>query len=82
MAVYPESYYHNPLNAMADCEKRERWEEMKRERKAYRDEVGCRGCSRYMAELETCSEGQTPHNGGFCRWCWDGRTGKPAPEIK
>lgn len=80
--IYPESYYRDPANAQTDLAKEQRRASLKVERKRYRAEVGCQGCSRYLTGVKSCGEGQTPNEAGFCGHWWDMRPGKPAPEIK
>ena len=84
--AYPESYYHNPEMAVADCTRLERYAQLKAERKARRAMYGCLCCARYRQDLKACSEGQEPNHGhintaNWCKWHWDDRSNKPAPEI-
>ena len=83
--AYPESYYRSPeLGAVQEMEWQEKKEQIKRERKAYRKQVGCAGC--YYREDEvfdgeyTCSIDMEKHAGGFCKLWFDIRTGKTPDE--
>jgi len=82
--VYPSSYY-GPADQAAECmqwELKREW--LKRERKRYRQLVGCAGCW-YAEEVikgaYLCQKGNTPHKGGFCGDWFDIRTGKRPDEI-
>ena len=84
--AYPESYYHNPEYAVEDHRRLEIYAERKAARKARRDVYGCQCCARYRHDLKACSEGQGPNRGHinqahWCKWHWDDRSTKPAPEI-
>ena len=79
--------YSDPANAVGKITQRIEYDRNKALRKAYRAETGCKSCARYMAALNICSEGKMPNisvDGGpkWCKFWWDHRSSKPAPEIE
>ena len=74
--------YSDPSNAVGHLTKRITYDRRKAERKAYRADKGCKGCARYVRELDACGAAQNPHKDGFCKWWWDDRVGTKPPEVK
>ena len=77
--VHPEDYYKSALHGAINLEGQLTKEQIKAERKSHRDKVGCSGC--YHAEevitgTYLCQKGEKPHDGGWCKWWHDLRTGK------
>ena len=74
----PEDYYKSALHGAINLEGQLTKEQIKAERKAYRDRMGCGGCaySEEVIGVFMCNLGHTPHSGGWCKNFWDKRTGK------
>lgn len=77
----PSDLYRNPSDAVESVRYYERKAADKLRRKAYRQMWGCRACVRYHQSLHCCTEGQRPHDGGFCQYWWGDNSTVPAPEI-
>ena len=79
--------YEDPYLVHTRIESREHKAKVKAQRKSYRNHTGCKSCARFSGDLNICMEGRMPNiekeKGVFwCKWWWDHRSGKPAPEIE
>jgi len=79
--------YDDPYKHLGRIESREHREKLKRERKEWRNNTGCKSCARYYAALNVCSEGLTANiekvaGVRWCKWWWDSRSKKPPVEVK